>query len=242
VGGRLTDFSLALLAIGIGCFFALPSAIDGYFRQRNMPEWVTRQSFLVQAGDEPFGWLDVEYPRTMRENQDAPINVIYRINGINGTWDPPANIEFSKGQESTFKTLKLQLSLMASHFSVAPEPLEYRFDVNRIIERGNDNHIWTIAPKGEGEYTLVFSLVVEPRDFRGIRLGINGEKIDDGVREVSLPVTVYTKYSVPSFVVELWKGAGAVLSFLLVLPAAKMVFDWALAKRSGGGRRRSGKK
>jgi hypothetical protein len=226
----LTDeLSLVLLVVGIAGFFLAPRIIDEYARRQattwNATHYSTAADLspiaLRNSSGTTIGWLRIKYLRSMRENEDAPLDVEYLADRAAWSADPSLPI-----------ALKLAVSVRASHLSILPQPNEYAFDIQRVMRAGGDNHIWTVSPEKEGDYTLVVRLDVAPSSFRAIPEEVNGSVLANEAGEIPLPVTVYTEYLVPQAAINLCKAAGAILSFLLTLPMSKIILDRYLAKRS----------
>ena len=164
------------------------------------------------------GTLDVEYPRSLRENEDGSILVRYRA---------------AEGWRERFAAapdLRLEVSIDAARLDIAPAPARHAFDNARIAAAGRDSRRWILSPKAEGDYTLLVRLSAQPAGFTTHHVAANGALLGEE-EEVGLPVAVSTRYLVPQLAVDLAKGGVALLSFLLTLPAAAYAIRHLLRRR-----------
>ncbi len=212
--------SLGLLVIGIAGMVLGPVAIGrlaavrtrSYDRTHGAAPSVATPLAVRTPQGQLLGWLRVTYPRTIRQNQDAPIDVLYKAQP--DTWKSAA-----KGPVS------LAVAIRVNRLTVQPKPYTYRFDTARITRSGQDNHIWVLSSKQEGDYTLVLRLTAQPPDVQVRHIEVNGTPAPMNSAEVALPVRVETRYDVPQAVVDLGKAIAATLSFLLTLPAVKLLAE-----------------
>lgn len=233
---RLLD-SIAppLLFLGVAGLFLTPRLIDGYVNRQiatwnaeHSPERGNLNSLVESNSGSKIGWFRITYSRKLRENEDAPLTVQY---------DASAWKSLSVANTAVFPS-QISVSLNAVHLDIAPRPLEYVFDIDRLKLFGQDDHVWTISPKKEGDYTLIVHLQAQPLDSFSIKnTEVNSKLIsNNNTNEFPLPLTVYTKFNVPQADIDVLKGVGTVFSFILTLPAAKMLLQSYLQRN----RRRRG--
>jgi hypothetical protein len=115
---------------------------------------------------------------------------------------------------------------------IEPPPSEYAFDLDLLKDWGHDDHVWTISPKQEGDYTLIVHLAVKPNsDFVIGDAEVNGSPVPNNKNEFALPVKVFTRFHLSQATIDLFKAVGAVSSFVLTLPAVKIWLKWYLQGR-----------
>lgn len=214
----------ALAAAGLGLLYAGLVFADRAFAPPALgPAHAAVAAYhVVNPKGVRIGTLAIDYPRRLRENQDAEVRVRY---SAEAAW----RSQFARAAGPR-PTLKLTVHLAASRLTLAPQPAHYAFDNGRILA-GGDSRSWILSPGPEGDYTMLVRLDAEPAGFRAVPVAVNAEA-QGRSDSVALPVTVHTRYSVPGWVVDLAKAAASLLAFLLTLPfAASLVKKWA----GGGG-------
>jgi hypothetical protein len=183
------------------------------------PGQVAAPAFLVRnPGGARIGTLEVQYPRSMRENEARPIQVRYVA-------APAWRAGFA-----AYRGVRIEASVGGARLNLTPEPARYAFRNDRIAARGEDGRGWEISPQAEGDYRLHLRLEVEPADFSVGRIAANGQEGAAG-DDVSLPVTVYTRYSVSQTTVDIAKAAASLAGFLLTLPLLSSLAKWWVGSR-----------
>ena len=223
----------ALAAAGLALLYAGLAFADRLFAPPALgPSHAAIAAFQVlNPKGRRIGTLAVDYPRRLRENQDAEVRVRY---SAEAAWR--SQFAAAAGPRPT---LRLTAHLAAGRLALAPQPADYVFD-NRRILAGGDSRSWILSPEREGDYTLLVRLDAEPAGFRSVPIAVNAAP--QGRRDsVALPVAVHTRYSVPGWTVDLAKAAASLLAFLLTLPfAASLVKKWVGRGGGGGGQAAAG--
>ena len=214
-----------LAAPGLAALFAVPAVADLAFRrpppeaadpadpgQRAAPLFAVRN----RRGAE-IEILNVDYPRSMRENEARPLHLRYVA-------APGWRSAFARDRE-----VRIQATVGGARLNLVPDPAHYAFRNDRIVARGGDGRGWSVSPQAEGDYRLHVRLEVEPADFPVARIHANGARTAGD--DVSLPVTVYTRYKVSQATVDWVKAIGTVLGFLLTLPFLSGLVKWLLGGR-----------
>lgn len=215
VGG---SWNWALALVGLGGLYAALLLIETVFAPASAPARSAAAAFHVaNPAGKRIGTLAIDYPRRLRENQDAEIRVSY---SAEAAWRD--RFAAAAGPRPA---LKLAVHLAAGRLTLEPPPASYRFDNEKILA-GGDMRSWILSPRQEGDYTLLARLEVEPAGFRAIPVVANRQDLGRP-GTVALPVTVVTRYSVPQASVDLARAAASLLAFLLTLPfAASLVKKW----------------
>jgi hypothetical protein len=166
----------------------------------------------------------------MRQNEDAPFEVAYNANPVE--WS--GNVAQLRGTSPSPAVVPSEISVSVGsvHLGIEPPPSEYAFDLDGLKAWGHDDHVWTISPKQEGDYTLIVHLAVKPNS--GFVIGdaeVNGSPVPNNKNEFALPVKVLTRFHLSQATIDLFKAVGAVFSFVLTLPAVKIWLKWYLQGR-----------
>lgn len=183
------------------------------------PGQVAAPAFAVRnpAGAQ-IGEVRVDYPRSMRENEARPLVVRYVASP---RW---------RGAFAAWRELRIEAEVSGSRLTVGPEPRRYVFRNDRIAARGEDSRGWDVSPQSEGSGRIRLRLEAEPATFT-VAVAAGGASAGPG-NDLSLPVTVYTRYSVPQIVVDLVKGTFALAAFLAGLPFLSSMVRWASGDRA----------
>ena len=212
---------------------ALPGLIDATARRAPPPaaELAAAPRFVVRdPSGTTIGWLNIKYPRTIRENEEGVLEAEYT------TGDTPWKIGGAKegsgddhGYGSVQPPAGMKVELSGADLVLTPAP-SHEFDVGRIAATGVERVKWIVSPKTEGDHVLLVRFNVSPATFKAIPISANGEA--QGVDpQILLPVKVFTIYGVPKATVLIAKGGTGLLSFLLTLPAAFVLFERVFKKK-----------
>jgi hypothetical protein len=130
----------------------------------------------------------------------------------------------------------MKVELSGADLALIPTPT-HEFDVQRIAATGVERVKWIVSPKAEGDHVLLVRFKVTPATFKAIPISANGQA-QGSDPQILLPVTVFTIYGVPKATVLLAKGAVGLVSFLLTLPTAFVLFERVFRKKKAKPRRR----
>ena len=228
---RLKRFWLPSLAAAVVCAIVLPRLID--MAAAPAPVAADAPRLAVRDPDgATIGWLNIRYPRTIRENEEGVLEAEYTTGdtqwavgstpgGAYGAVRPPAG-------------MKVELS--GADLVLVPSPI-HQFDVARIAATGRERVKWIVSPKKEGDHVLLVRFNVSPATFKAVPVSANGQALGDDP-QLLLPVTVFTIYGVPKTMVLIAKSGVGLLSFLLTLPAALLLFEKLFRKKRKVARRR----
>jgi hypothetical protein len=209
IGPRAMRFWPAFLAVGVVGLAGTPWMTEQALRDRSPPPAAAARLqplAVVNAAGERLGWLSVAYPKTLRENQSGAVTVTYTPDLAAWTSHPAWS-----------ETIKLTASIIGAGVALTPEPLSYVF-VNDKILTGGDSRTWLMLPAHDGDYNMLVSLAVAPSKFRVVRFEANGVPVARPDAAV-LPVRVVTPFLVSKTVLDVIKGAAALISFVFTLPA-----------------------
>jgi hypothetical protein len=177
------------------------------------------------------GWLNIKYPRTIRENEEGVLEAEYT------TGDTRWKTGQAKGRPATTTATAavqppagMKVELSGADLALTPAPT-HDFDVQRIAATGVERVKWIVSPKAEGDHVLLVRFNVSPATFKAIPISANGEAqgLDP---QILLPVKVFTIYGVPKATVLIAKGGVGLASFLLTLPAAFVLFERVFRKKA----------
>ena len=178
------------------------------------------------------GWLNIKYPRTIRENEEGVLEAEYTTGDTN--WktgqakDAPGD-GYDYGYGSVQPPAGMKVELSGADLALTPAPVHV-FDVQRIAATGVERVKWIVSPKDEGDHVLLVRFNVSPATFKAIPISANGEA-QGSDPQILLPVKVFTIYGVPKATVLIAKGGVGLVSFLLTLPAAFVLFDRVFRKK-----------
>ncbi|KRA57357.1 hypothetical protein ASD89_06695 [Caulobacter sp. Root656] len=221
------------LGLAVACALVLPRAIDAVAAQGRPPAaMAVAPRFVVRdpAGT-AIGWLNIKYPRTIRENEEGVLEAEYTTGGV--SWK--TGDAYGYGDVQPPAGLKVELS--GADLTLTPGPT-HAFDVQRIAATGVERVKWIITPKTEGDHMLLVRFNVSPATFKAVPISANGQA-QGGDPQILLPVKVFTIYGVPKATVLVAKGAAGLASFLLTLPAAFVLFERVFRKTPKPRRRKA---
>ena len=180
------------------------------------------------------GWLNIKYPRTIRENEEGVLEAEYTTGDVQ--WKAGATGGDAYGYGGVQPPAGMKVELSGADLTLTPAPIHV-FDVQRIAATGVERVKWIVSPKDEGDHVLLVRFNVSPATFRAIPVSANGEA-QGSDPQILLPVKVFTIYGVPKATVLIAKGGVGLASFLLTLPAAFVLFDRVFRKKKAKPRRR----
>ncbi len=167
------------------------------------------------------GTLEIDYPRSLRENESGAVTVRYRA------------AESWRRNFATRPDVRIEASLSAGRLELVPDPPRHVFRNEGIARTGADAQSWEVVPTVEGDYQLALRLDVQPAGFTVGAIDVNGEAAaGTATGDQRLPVTVYTRYSVSQATVDLATNAIRLLGFLVTL--AGLPFLLRLFRRRRG--------
>jgi hypothetical protein len=214
-----------LLLAGV-CVVALPRLIDAKAARSAAPAATTAQAprFVVRdPSGQAIGWLSIKYPRTIRENEEGVLEAEYTTGGASWKTGADATRPSDGYDYGVQPPAGMKVEFSGADLSLTPAP-SHEFDVQRIAATGVERVKWIVSPKGEGDHVLLARFNVSPATFKAVPISANGQ--DQGTDpQILLPVKVFTIYGVPQATVLIAKGGVGLLSFLLTLPAACVLFD-----------------
>ena len=179
------------------------------------------------------GWLNIKYPRTIRENEEGVLEAEYTTGDVH--WKTGGANDDGYGTVQPPAGMKVELS--GADLTLTPAPIHV-FDVQRIAATGVERVKWIVSPKDEGDHVLLVRFNVSPATFKAIPISANGQA-QGSDPQVLLPVKVFTIYGVPKATVLIAKGGVGLLSFLLTLPAAFVLFERVFRKKPKARRKKA---
>jgi hypothetical protein len=182
------------------------------------------------------GWLNIKYPRTIRENEEGVLEAEYTTGDVHWKAGQAKDGGYDYGYGGVQPPAGMKVELSGADLSLTPAPT-HEFDVQRIAATGVERVKWIVSPKDEGDHVLLVRFNVSPATFKAIPISANGEA-QGSDPQILLPVKVFTIYGVPKATVLLAKGGVGLLSFLLSLPAAFVLFDRFFRKKKPKPRRK----
>lgn len=204
----------------------------------------TASRFVVKdPSGTAIGWLNIKYPRTIRENEEGVLEAEYTTGDVH--WSTGATVMMSvdgpdQGHDDVYGGVRpptgMKVELSGADLAITPAPT-HEFDVQRIAATGVERVKWIVSPKDEGDHVLLVRFNVSPATFRAIPISANGQA-QGSDPQILLPVKVFTIYGVPKATVLLAKGGVGLLSFLLTLPAAFVLFERVFKKKRAKPRRK----
>ncbi|HYJ03881.1 MAG TPA: hypothetical protein VEX43_02030 [Chthoniobacterales bacterium] len=182
------------------------------------------------------GWLKLRYPRIMKTNETAFVELDYAMAGV--TIDFPHRDDQHSGSEperQLYNTLEgsISVSVESSAFEIAPRS---------EVSKGPGSPLpveatWTVTPKGEGHHYLLVNirqdlgadLAMLQERLTQVEVKINGETVPKDQRGVyRLPVTVVTIYGVSQRAIGVAGLAAGLIGFLvtwdILLPFLRRLF------------------
>lgn len=226
------------LLLAGACAVVLPRLIDARAAAPSAPMASLAQAprFVVRDPDGTvIGWLNIKYPRTIRENEDGVLEAEYTTG--EAAWET-GSAKPGEGYGSVRPPSAMKVELSGANLALTPGPA-HEFDVQRIAASGVERAKWIVSPKAEGDHMLLVRFKVTPATYATVPVSANGEALGTDP-QVLLPVKVFTIYGVPKTAVLVAKGGVGLLSFLLTLPAAFVLFDRLFRKKPKPRRKRAG--
>jgi hypothetical protein len=165
------------------------------------------------------GWLKLGYPRIMKTNETAFVELAYTMAGVTTEFPDGRNQQVWSGLgHELYNTLEgsISVSVESSAFEIAPRS---------EVSRGPGSPLpveatWIVTPKGEGNHFLLINIrqdlgtdlaVLKERPTQ-VEVKINGETVAKDQRGVyRLPITVVTIYGVSQRAIGL---AGLVIGLI----------------------------
>jgi hypothetical protein len=137
---RVKRFWLPLLAAAIACVVVLPRLID---RAAAPPMAVTDAPRLAvrDPSGATIGWLNIRYPRTIRENEEGVLEAEYTTGSVQ--WAGGSTPGGAYGAVRPPAGMKVELS--GADLVLAPSP-NHQFDVARIAATGRERVKWIVSP------------------------------------------------------------------------------------------------
>ena len=215
------------------CALVLPRLIDAKAASAPPPpmaEAASQSRFAVRDPDgATIGWLSIKYPRTIRENEEGVLEAEYTTGDMPWKVGSSAGPDDMQGYGSVQPPAGMSVEFSGADLTLTPAPT-HAFDVARIAATGVERVKWIVSPKGEGDHVLLARFKVSPATFKAVPVSANGQ--DQGSDpQILLPVKVFTIYGVPQATVVVAKGGVGLLSFLLSMPAAFVLFDRVFPKK-----------
>ena len=223
------------LGLAVACALVLPRLIDARTTPAAPPptaQVAAASRFVVHdPGGKAIGWLNIKYPRTIRENEEGVLEAEYTTGDTH--WTGAATDGAGGGYDYGYRTVQppagMKVELSGADLALTPAP-SHEFDVQRIAATGVERVKWIVSPKAEGDHVLLVRFNVSPATFRAIPISANGQPLGAD-SQILLPVKVFTIYGVPKATVLIAKGGVGLLSFLLTLPAAFVLFERVFGKK-----------
>ena len=178
------------------------------------------------------GWLNIKYPRTIRENEEGVLEAEYTTGDTHwkiGQAKEGAANGYDYGYGGVQPPAGMKVELSGADLTLTPAPT-HDFDVQRIAATGVERVKWIVSPKTEGDHVLLVRFNVTPATFKAIPISANGQA-QGSDPQILLPVKVFTIYGVPKATVLIAKGGAGLASFLLTLPAAFVLFERFFRKK-----------
>lgn len=219
---RIRKGAVLLFLLGIAGFLLVPGILEGLAGRNDADAARPSEVRPIQVrtpDGQTIGWLQISYPESIRENEEQQLDVKYV--GDKGKWGRVKDIA------------SMSIAIQAANLGLFPQPYEYRFNLARIVQTGEDSHVWTVSPKQEGDYRLLLKFNVEPESFAVLPVAVNGAQLTTN-GETSLQVRVNTRYNVPQAWIDVLKTIGYVLSFILTLPLLKTFVERYLNRSRTG--------
>ncbi|WP_165185533.1 hypothetical protein [Caulobacter soli] len=239
---RLKRLWFVWLGLAIASAVVLPRLIDAKATSAAPPptaEPAIAPRFVVQdPNGTAIGWLNIKYPRTIRENEEGVLEAEYTTGDAHwktGSADDGTGDGY--GYASVQPPAGMKVELSGADLALTPAP-SHEFDVQRIAATGVERVKWIVSPKDEGDHVLLVRFNVSPATFKAIPISANGEA-QGSDPQILLPVKVFTIYGVPKATVLIAKGGVGLLSFLLTLPAAFVLFERVFRKKPKARRKKA---
>jgi hypothetical protein len=228
---RLKRTWFVWLLLAAACAVVLPRLIDAKTAPSPpMARVEQAPRFAVRDPDgATIGWLSIKYPRTIRENEEGVLEAEYTTGDTPWKAGPSAKPDDAPGYGYVQPPAGMSVEFSGADLTLTPAPT-HAFDVARIAATGVERVKWIVSPKGEGDHVLLARFKVSPATYKAVPVSANGQD-QGGDPQILLPVKVFTIYGVPKATVLIAKGGVGVLSFLLTLPAAFVLFERFFKKK-----------
>ncbi|KQY95438.1 hypothetical protein ASD21_08845 [Caulobacter sp. Root1455] len=230
---RLKRTWFVWLALALVCAVVLPRLIDARAApasHRPATQVAAASRFVVRdPNGTAIGWLNIKYPRTIRENEEGVLEAEYTTGDTHWTGAAQEGVkagaedEYDYGYGDVQPPAGMKVELSGADLALTPAPT-HEFDVQRIAATGVERVKWIVSPKAEGDHVLLVRFNVTPATFKAIPISANGQA-QGSDPQILLPVKVFTIYGVPKATVLIAKGGVGLASFLLTLPAAFVLFE-----------------
>ncbi|MBO9557878.1 MAG: hypothetical protein J7515_04750 [Caulobacter sp.] len=235
------------LALAVIVAVVAPPVIDARVARHTPPPTVQAPAasrFVVHdPSGAAIGWLNIKYPRTIRENEEGVLEAEYTTGDTHWTGKATGGQGdlYDQAYDKAYATVQppsgMKVELSGADLALTPTP-SHEFDVQRIAATGVERVKWIVSPKAEGDHVLLVRFNVTPATFRAIPISANGQPLGAD-SQILLPVKVFTIYGVPKAAVLIAKGGVGLASFLLTLPAAFVLFERFVAKKPKTRRKRA---
>lgn len=219
--------ALVLFGLSIYSFVTLPAALKQLVlsRKEQLDKPKDLHAVEVTANGSPVGWLLITYKDVMRGDEESAFEVRYSTQGSFWSRNPPQNSGMS-------------VSISANGLSILPVPMTYTFNGQRLAFFRDDNHIWTVSAKKDGDFLVAVRFSV-PRGLILKPIEVNGRPLDAVTAELTLPVKVYTPFEFWNLAGNCAKYMGTIIAFLLSLPLASILLTWYLKRKQKESRPRA---
>lgn len=218
--------------LGVSLLTSIPALlVPFYFKQAEARAQLRgeKEGLLVQNANKQLytggplmfrvGWLKLGYPRIMKTNETAFVELAYTMAGVTTEFPDGRNPQRWSGQgPQLYSTLEgsISVSVESSAFEIAPRS---------EVSRGPGSPLpveatWTVTPKGEGNHFLLINIrqdlgtdlaMLKERPTQ-VDVKINGETVAKDQRGIyRLPITVVTIYGVSQRAIGL---AGLVIGLI----------------------------
>ena len=222
---RLKRAWFVWLLLAVAGVVVLPRLIDHQAAKTPPAPTAQASRFVVRDPDgTAIGWLNIKYPRTIRENEEGVLEAEYTTGDTR--WQESGD---AYGYGAVQPPAGMSVEFSGADLTLTPAPTHV-FDVARIATTGVERVKWIVSPKGEGDHVLLARFKVSPATFKAVPILANGQD-QGGDPQILLPVKVFTIYGVPQATVLIAKGGVGLVSFLLTLPAAFVLFDKVFRKK-----------
>jgi len=234
---RLKRTWFVWLLLALVCAVFLPRLIDARTTSAAPPsaQVLAASRFVVHdPGGATIGWLNIKYPRTIRENEEGVLEAEYTTGDTHWTGAAKGGSGdiYDKAYDHAYGYVQppagMKVELSGADLAITPAPT-HEFDVQRIAATGVERVKWIVSPKAEGDHVLLVRFNVSPATFKAIPISANGQP-QGADPQILLPVKVFTIYGVPKATVLIAKGGVGLVSFLLTLPAAFVLFERCFGK------------
>ena len=221
------------LSLAAVCVIVLPRLIETKAVKDPPAPMAQASRFVVRDPDgTAIGWLNIKYPRSIRENEEGVLEAEYTTGDTR--WNESGD---AYGYGAVQPPAGMSVEFSGADLILTPAPT-HAFDVTRIATTGVERVKWIVSPKGEGDHVLLARFKVAPATYKAVPISANGQD-QGGDPQILLPVKVFTIYGVSKATVLVAKGGVGLLSFLLSMPAAFVLFDRVFLRKAKARRKRA---